>query len=40
MDKRLRTHAEDYYYIKKLKIPWSESASELYRPSGRRLSAK
>jgi hypothetical protein len=26
------------YYIKK--IPWSESASELYRPSDRRLSAK
>jgi hypothetical protein len=25
---------------KKLKIPWSESASELYRPSDRRLSAK
>jgi hypothetical protein len=25
---------------KKLKTPWSESASELYRPSDRRLSAK
>jgi hypothetical protein len=30
------------YEIIKLKkqTPWSESASELYRPSGRRLSAK
>jgi hypothetical protein len=26
--------------IKKKKFPWSESASELYRPSDRRLSAK
>jgi hypothetical protein len=26
--------------IKKTKTPWSESASELYRPSDRRLSAK
>jgi hypothetical protein len=26
--------------IRKKKIPWSESASELYRPSDRRLSAK
>jgi hypothetical protein len=26
--------------LKKLKTPWSESASELYRPSDRRLSAK
>jgi hypothetical protein len=25
---------------KKTKTPWSESASELYRPSDRRLSAK
>jgi hypothetical protein len=27
-------------YLKKKKTPWSESASELYRPSDRRLSAK
>jgi hypothetical protein len=27
-------------YIPKLKTPWSESASELYRPSDRRLSTK
>jgi hypothetical protein len=28
------------WYKKKKKTPWSESASELYRPSDRRLSAK
>jgi hypothetical protein len=31
----------DLYKLKiKKKIPWSESASKLYRPSGHRLSAK
>jgi hypothetical protein len=29
-----------YEYKKKEQTPWSESASELYRPSDRRLSAK
>jgi hypothetical protein len=42
--KLLRTHSpyEGYHYvlISKTKTPWSESASELYRPSDRRLSAK
>jgi hypothetical protein len=32
------THA--FWELIKLKIPWPESASELYRPSDRRLSAK
>jgi hypothetical protein len=30
----------EMYSSKKKKTPWSESASELYRPSDRRLSAK
>jgi hypothetical protein len=29
-----------YYYFYKKQTPWSESASELHRPSDRRLSVK
>jgi hypothetical protein len=32
--------AKYIFNIKKTKTPWPESASELYRPSDRRLSAK
>jgi hypothetical protein len=32
--------AVKWFALLKLKTPWSESASELYRPSDRRLSAK
>jgi hypothetical protein len=45
-EKQIFLHPTDYVpvlctYIKRNKhTPWSESASELYRPSDRRLSAK
>jgi hypothetical protein len=36
-----KLHNEEIYnFYSSKKIPWSESASELYRPSDRRLSAK
>jgi hypothetical protein len=37
---RNRSHDLPVYTKKQKQTPWSESASELYRPSDRRLSAK